>query len=243
MTIECSFKTPREICVSIGNSFYSSKDHKRLYALPFNRYKPEDSIWWLSSSSENPAYKYGKFGFSPYNKTEVLIGLYVEKGLGADYCSIDGSKAALRMVMDKDWLWHDFLKDMAGNKVVSVLNEIYKRTNNSTEIHVWGGYASPGFEPEQPRYNWDNFEFIWEHDKQDVSSIKSVHDGNVLGNLENCPNLYALFKELSRFTDNSFVWIDLFIGTKITMYKESDKSWGSAEIVQNILEPLEEWVR
>ena len=140
MSIGCIFKTPREACVVITKIFQASKSENKLFALPFNRFDPEKSIWWLSPSSANPAYKYGKFGFIPYENNEILVGLYVEKGLGADYCSIAGSKAANRMVMDKDWLWHDFIRELGSDQLLSILNEIGSNTLNNPEIHIWGGY-------------------------------------------------------------------------------------------------------
>lgn len=243
MLIRCEFKSAREACVDIAKLFYSSKNYKRLIALPFNRYDPDQSIWWLSPSSENPAYKYGKFGFIPYDDNMVLVGLYVEKGLGADYCSIDGSKAALRMVMDKDWLWYDFIKEMASEKFISILNEIANKTNVCPEIHIWGGYATPGFEPEKPRYNWDKFEFAWDTKSNQIHQLKAIHGGNVLGKMEDCDDLISLKNEVSKFSENSYVWIDFFVGNRLEMANRSKEAWGAGEIVENILYPLEEWVR
>ena len=214
-----------------------------LFALPFNRFDPDNSIWWLSPSPENPAYKYGKFGFIPHDNNEILIGLYVEKGLGADYCSIAGSKAANRMVMDKDWLWHNFIHKMGSDQFLSILNEIASNTLENPEIHIWGGYATPGFEPEQPKYNWDKFEFYWDFKLHQLLQIKAIHKGNVLGNIEYCSNLISLKKELMKFNDNSYVWIDLFLGYRMEIASLSNDSWGVSKIVENILYPLDEWVR
>jgi hypothetical protein len=243
MPIKCKYRNSREVCTMIGKLHYGPKSHKRLFALPFNRYDPDQSIWWLSPSSENPAYKYGKFGFIPYEDNIVLIGFYVEKGLGDEYCSIAGSKAALRMVMDKDWLWHDFLKEMASEKFITILNKIAHKTNKNPEIHIMGGYANPGFEPEKPRYNWDKFEFSWDTKSNQIQNLKAIHAGNVLGKMENCNNLISLKNEISKFNENSYVWIDLFIGNRLELAHSSNKAWGAGAIVENILYPLEELVK
>ena len=186
--------------MDIAGSYYSQRDLKHLYAFPFNRFDPDNSIWWLSPSSENPNYKYAKFGFLPYNRNQLLVGIFVEKGLGQDYCSIDDRRSTQRMVIDNDWRWHKLLGDLSSDNAISILDEIRRNIGCDPEIHVEGGYASPGFEPEKPRYNWDFFEFVWNPESQDLMSRKADHDGNVLGKLEICESLQSLQNELSRFT-------------------------------------------
>jgi hypothetical protein len=56
-----------------------------LWALPFSRYEPEDTTWWLSPDTANPAYAFGKIVVenpSIVDDGATLIGLHVEKGVG-----------------------------------------------------------------------------------------------------------------------------------------------------------------
>lgn len=148
--IHCIYKSPREACRSTRQQWESAGEGKKLHILPYNRFKPEQSrIWWLSPSSANPAYKHGKFAFLAGKSGTMEVGLYVEKGLGEEYCSVDHTKAARTMVLDRDWTWHAVIRDMASGKIGVAREAVSTRSESTVEVFVEGGYATPGFAVER----------------------------------------------------------------------------------------------
>ena len=174
----------------------------------------------------------------------MLVGLYVEKGLGQDYCSIDRGKSAQRLVIDETWLWHDFQSDVLSGRFLEPMNKIFRQTGVQPELRIEGGYASLGFKPEEKtRYKRDEFVFRYMDETGRLSAVKASHEGAVLGRLEECGDLGSLGSELSKFTRNSFVWIDVLIGLSMLLGSKNRNAWNAASIVAKILEPLEEWLR
>jgi len=244
MKIACIYNTPREACLDTWRFFESPGDGRRLYVLPYNRFDPDKStFWWLSPSPDNPAYKYGKFAFAIYEDNIMRTGLYVEKGLGLEYCSIDKSKSAGRMVMDETWSWHSFLRDMKGEGISQALDMINAKANVRSELHLEGGYASPGFDPQRPRFKWDRSVFQWDPGDQILTLLKENRRGEVLPKLGESITFPDLASKLSNLPESSFIWIDLLIGIRLNMSSTTPHAWDGNELVRNVLDPLYEWVR
>lgn len=88
-----------------------------LHPLPYSRFSPEDTTWWLSPVGENPAYAHGKIVVERPTVVEagaVIVGLHVEKGVGPAAAGIfEETARGRRLVMDDDWLWHAFSRGIA----------------------------------------------------------------------------------------------------------------------------------
>lgn len=92
-----------------------------LHPLPYSRFSPEDTTWWLSPVSENPAFAYGKIVVerpSVVDPDAPIVGLHVEKGVGPSAASIfEETARGRRLVMERDWLWHAFSRGMKSGAV------------------------------------------------------------------------------------------------------------------------------
>ena len=84
----------------------------KLTPRPYNRFTPDDTIWWLVPSSEWPAYRFGKLFFEPRverilgrSSGSIYFGFYVEKGLSP----VVGQIYPPTWVMHADWFWTEFL--------------------------------------------------------------------------------------------------------------------------------------
>lgn len=79
----------------------------RLAARPFNRFEPENTIWWLVPSTEWPAFKYGKYFVNQAkNSTQFEVGFYLEKGHGSEILQVYGdSKGNRAQILDETWEW------------------------------------------------------------------------------------------------------------------------------------------
>lgn len=92
-----------------------------LHPLPYSRFDPEDTTWWLSPVGGNPAYAYGKIVVerpSPLDPGSVLVGLHVEKGIGLSAASIfEETARGRRLIMANDWQWHAFSRGITSGAV------------------------------------------------------------------------------------------------------------------------------
>jgi hypothetical protein len=86
------------------------------HPLPFNVYDPEDTVWWLSPTSDKVAYRYGKVEFVPFSKNDnwvepghVFCGFCVEKGPRECRAARHPSET-----LQPDWFWHRFVKRAGG---------------------------------------------------------------------------------------------------------------------------------
>jgi hypothetical protein len=80
-----------------------------LHPLPFNRYEPVDTDWWLSTVSDNPAFKHGKIVLTNGAAAapgELFVGLGFEKGIGPTAAELFARTArGRRRLMDSTWAW------------------------------------------------------------------------------------------------------------------------------------------
>jgi hypothetical protein len=87
-----------------------------LWPLPYSRYEPEDTTWWLTPDTAKVAYAFGKIVIeSPtiVDDGATLIGLHVEKGVGESAAPIfEETARGSRLVTQRDWRWHRFRRDL-----------------------------------------------------------------------------------------------------------------------------------
>ena len=81
---------------------------------PWNRYYPDNTLWWIVPSTEWPAYKHRKLFFSPEHAPTgcLFCGLHIEKGLDPSVAEAYSPGAGQRLVMKEDWTWFRFLTDL-----------------------------------------------------------------------------------------------------------------------------------
>src|SRR5208282_1908678 len=84
----------------------------KLTPRPYNRFAPDETIWWLVPSGEWPAFKFGKLFFEPRadrmpggSPESIYFGFYVEKGLSP----VVGNIYPRSWIMDEEWFWDEFL--------------------------------------------------------------------------------------------------------------------------------------
>ena len=116
---EFAFSSMRDAAAQLrGASRAAGAD---LHPLPYSRFEPEDTTWWLSPVGENPAYAFGKIvmeGPTIVDDGATVIGLHVEKGVGPTAAGIfEETARGGRLVMQNDWLWHAFVRGIASGAV------------------------------------------------------------------------------------------------------------------------------
>jgi hypothetical protein len=73
---------------------------------PWNRFDPDETLWWLVPSTEWPAYHHGKLVFSNERAPagEIFAGLNVEKGFG-EIAARAYPKTQRTQLLGHGWAW------------------------------------------------------------------------------------------------------------------------------------------
>ncbi|HYA41727.1 MAG TPA: hypothetical protein VEF34_10510 [Syntrophobacteraceae bacterium] len=230
MLIPCIYSSPHETCRAVLELRKSAKEKKRLFAIQYNRFLSESTTWWLSPVGVNPAYKYPKFGFVPSGDAEIIIGLYVEKGLGRD------SQCPSTQVMDSTWFWHTFLKEIETDEFCSALNATQTQSRTPPEIYI-ESFVGPEKE---------SVSFLWKSTDGKLSAAKGFQ-GSVLEPMVEVADFHSLGACLCELTyrhqSRAFVWIDFIVGVRFELNNDTHDSWDAWVIEKNLLRHLEHWVR
>ncbi|WP_066372464.1 hypothetical protein [Neobacillus fumarioli] len=191
--------------------------HKRYTLRPFNRYDHEKSMWWLIPSTEYPAYRYGKYFVCENGDGTYSVGLHVEKGLEK---AVEHKR---ELMMDDTWTWHCFVKALKNGDIENILRDINRKVDGKVGIEI--------------RVEIPDLKETWEYELQGERFIKKgiekeVDIKKIPGNIINTPKI-------------EWYWVDFYI--TFTFQKCNQDNNGHElsdyEIVKNLLESLETWVR
>ena len=107
---EFAFVSEREAAAKLRDA--ASAAGVKLHPLPYSRFDPDRSTWWLSPDSANPAFAFGKIVVERPTIADdgaKLVGLHIEKGVGAKAALVfEETARGRRLVMGRDWTWHPF---------------------------------------------------------------------------------------------------------------------------------------
>jgi hypothetical protein len=177
----------------------------------YNRYHPEQAVWWLTPTKENPSYKYAKLCFMPDERDEkiMLTGLYVEKGLGKNYCEVYGAAKAKKLAMDGNWGWHRIVEAMKDGKLAKALQRIADATGVKPIVMLSGQYSQLDFDPDAHRLQAETMYF--EADGAELKEVdyRSSPDKNPLGGLRKATSMQELADRLLSLPESDFIWIDM----------------------------------
>jgi hypothetical protein len=223
----------------------------KLTPRPYNRFAPDDTIWWLVPSSDWPAYKFGKFFFEtrtdrlPSESPEsIYFGFYVEKGLSP----VVGNIYPRTWIMDDEWFWDDFLKQLESALPDSSLAD--------SIITISAGPARP---PERHREHSDEIMplqeegfrasrlFFKTHGMSEIElmqkDLNPAH-GDIteylaksVATADSTARLGSILRDLPSMFD--WAWIDFQAGT---LLRTSDQIT-TADVWALYLKPWQQWLR
>lgn len=187
----------------------------KVTARPWNKFDPDNTLWWIVPHTEWPAYRWGKFFFSPDHapKDFLFCGLHMEKGLDPRVADAYPSRGGKSLIMRDDWAWHSFLGDLRSGVLNSAVKKAAKAMDEPILIRVETGYAEdPGsFDPHAIRFKWDKMVFS----SKDGSLKLKSHDApsRLLGDIAGLQRLEQLAGAIEQMKDGGWYWIDISIGS------------------------------
>ena len=130
----------------------NSRQGKQYTARPWNKFEPNDSLWYLVPNTNWPAYPYGKGVLRPsqWYPGRVLCGLHVEKGFDPVVGTVYPALTQRGHILDeKKWIWQRFMHDLSTGQVEEVATKVAADTGFpvTCEIDVWYSTDPTDFEP------------------------------------------------------------------------------------------------
>lgn len=187
-----------------------------LTARPFNRFEPADSIWWLISSTEWPAFQYSKIFVNPLsviNKYEV--GLYLEKGHSSNILLVEGNKPSNRaQVMGNDWEWAKLSKDKGRlEDVIISMQQAGVSPRVRLEIEP--------FSPERAAENYDGekqkIRLTYDYTGTAINLVDkndTINDPKLRGLIKDVAQqetIVGIMNSIESFSESEWYWMNLLI--------------------------------
>jgi hypothetical protein len=242
----CSYPNVRKAALDIYEAISSPKS-KKYTARPYNRYAPENSLWWLIPSTEWPAYKHGKVAISEEQKGEMFFGINIEKAIGREAAACYQSKKAQKLIMDSEWCWYDFLKSLEEGEIAHAMNTIQESTNGlplhfSLSGHVVDDPAL--FDPYSGHAYGD--QVVWHYEEGDLNSLTQPE--NFFYPLKAVDKISDLAEVISQISELHWLWIDVYVGVIIenrVELKDDEvrRAYEGYSIWQKFIEPWEPWLK
>jgi hypothetical protein len=223
----------------------------KLTPRPYNRFAPDETIWWLVPSSDWPAFKFGKLFFEPRadrmpggSPESIYVGFYVEKGLSP----VTGNVYPRSWIMDEEWFWGEFLGQLGSglpdsspaNRIITIsagLAQQPERHSESPEEDTPS--QKKGFEARRIFFKVhgnSEIELIPKNPKPANGDIDEFLEGSV-ATADSIARLASILRDLPSSFD--WVWIDFQAGT---LLRRSDQIT-TADLWMLYLRPWQQWLR
>lgn len=235
MTLLCQDMTTHDLCKKLLANF------EGLHMLPYNYHRTESSIWWLTTATHNPAYRFLKFVVLPPdygNPDEFFIGIYVEKGIGENY-GREG-KISKDFILGPTWAWNAFVNETMNDcKFVKATFEVQLATCMPMQLRLYAHhFVKDAVRSVVPRPDVLTF------DVRDSLTVQaSDKPSKLLASLAGCTSFAELSAALGKIPGDEYIWIDMVLGAPFKVVQDDVGTWSPDEIAGNVLTPFEYLVR
>lgn len=240
-----SFSTEREAAAKIRDAARAAGH--RLYALPYSRFDPDRSTWWLAATKANPAFSVGKLVVE--RPTIVadgakLIGLHMEKGVGPKAAPFfDKPAKARRLVMDPSWTWHRFIRAMLSGEIDAQIERASVIAEGlPVHLEVVAALGSPpsldgaderpvdGEVVDRVRYRFSDGQL-----SREAAQVESR-----LGALSATESAAPIAEKISAMDDLDWTWVEILIGVPFRPMAEAPIS--PTDLWRRVCEPWLRWL-
>lgn len=202
---------------------------------PFNRFRLEFTEWLFYFGNYWPAYSRSKLYILKDDKTEMMsLGFYIERGFGPEVLEVYPEKH--KQVMQQDWQWHHFIKEIKTGTFVSTIPKIMEQTGlpltidlTLYQINQMPDVDSNKVEP------WDESVFVIDDASLTMHQVKeAMKDLTPLNHVESISDLVL---KADRIKGINWFWLNLYIGVHVQYGDNDTGEWGARELWTNALEP------
>lgn len=217
---------------------------------PYNRDKPDQTVWWLFQRSSTPwglwpAYSIGKYFFDRQSARRVMrAGLHIEKGIAPEHAQVYGTTRGGFFGMTPDWAWFGFVEDLRSGLVAAAVEEVEKRSREHVEITV-----EPNFPLDQPELheNVGHHRFV----VTEGAGLRLVEEhprSDRLPGIGKVASIRELGDRFARATEEEkWTWINVFVSVALPFQANppagAGPEWNGSDFWNRVLEPLAGWVK
>jgi len=245
------FGSTREATTALRQAA-ASAGAEPLHPLPYNRYAPEDTDWWLSPVSDNPAFKYGKIALGTGDSAapgDLFVGLSFEKGIGPSAAEFfDLTARGRRRVADRTWAWgRRLLPALRSGAFAEAAAAAQAAAGIPLTVFLAAIYV-------QPSRDWDDQTDVrsldWPSDTVrlayaggSLTPIDQRIEADLLDGAISARTFADVVAALDGMPKADWAWNDFAIGVRLTRSASpASTDWSAADIWRRACAPWAEWI-
>lgn len=182
-------------------------DYRSFTARPWNRFKPEDTKWWVVPSTMWPSFGNEKLCF--WHEGNNLYGGYnVEKGI--EISAEDLKFDAKNVLMTDEWRWNSFINDCSGGIIDNMVDNFIEKIDYPVHMNLSANIVNSiqGYDPYGNKKS-DTLEFAITRDT--IRLCEKKFDIAALSPFENLEGIREIPEWLSMVKGLNWLWIDVMI--------------------------------
>lgn len=225
MLLPPHIRTPRDACYAVGKA--AGTEIGKLVSRPWNMYEPETTAWWLVPSSNWPAYQHGKLRFDwlDAERKSLVLGLYMEKGLGPAVGSVYQCPKGLSYIMQSDWSWHRLLRDLENGQMQERIRIAASSVPSPMQLVIDGGYVADPceFDPHAPDLGW--FKYRFELNAPTGALYLTTREAELKGLevLSGLKSFGELRSVLEKLPDDDWLWVDFYLDVSLEVQEAGSR--------------------
>jgi len=218
--------------------------------LPYNRFRPDDTSWWLCPGPQDPAYHYGKFiakGAEPSGN--LFAGVCFEKGIGASAAeAFKTSSIGKSWIVRDNWIWNAFFDALSDGGFEKYALAAQRAAGMPVNVIVSAAMMNP---PDPRKSADDVYEMLVKLPRQRVyytfndshlSLIPSSSDPERLIRApSDCRTLADLAMKIKKIEKVDWIWVDVELGFVLKSNDGGNPEWHTETIWANACEPFLDW--
>ena len=219
-----------------------------LHPLPYSRFAPDKTTWWLSPDSANPAYAFGKIvveGPTIVYDGAKLIGLHVEKGVGNSAAPVfEDSARGRRLMMGRDWTWHPFFRAVRSGELDASLHDAEAAAGGlPLVVEVVASLQYPPKlddvedRPVDPdavdriRYRWSTGSLVQVH-RQTAGALRALKEVETMS---------SIGEKIAAIKDLDWTWVEVVVG--VPFHPVATGGLAPTDLWQRVCTPWMRWLR
>ena len=245
------FPSVREAATELRQAA-ASAGSDALHPLPFNRYDPDDTDWWLSPASDNPAYKYAKTVLTAGQSAapgDLFVGLSFEKGVGPSAAEFfDLNARGRRRVADRTWAWERrLLPSLRSGTFAETAAVAQAKAGVPLTVFMAAIYMQPsrGWDDQGDvrAMGWDSDVVRLEYSGESLTLIDESITADLLGMAVSVRSFADVLAALDGMPKADWAWVDFAIGIRMSQaVRPEPTDWSAADIWRRVCEPWAGWI-
>lgn len=200
-------------------------DYEGFTARPWNRFRPEETKWWIVPTTAWPSFGNEKLCFWTSGKY-LYGGFNVEKGiqltsdgnLSNENCEPDLLQKKKNLIMTEDWKWNRFIDDCRDGVIDTMVDAFNANVNFPVHMVVSANLVNTikSYDPYNNKQT-DNIEFAIT--KESLKVCEKDYKLSVLSPFENIEGIKEISETMDFVKGINWLWIDVMFFAPIHYIK------------------------